>query len=360
MSSSNKICILVIDGTSVTNHENYNRWSLEQHLWKLFADSFQNIDVYFLKCNNHPKIHSNTYFNHHHDKVSKLFNDRELSNQVSHSKISEFETDSSIKVEAKDLPEFAFPIQNKLSVKDINTIKIRNNLSIISKNVLQCDCEECLIPGIFQKTVIALHTLLHKYDVFIRTNLSTIFFETQLIRYCEKYRYKNYPIYEGSHIDKFYNGYQYEWAMGHSIFLNKYAAKILIHEGMKTKYFTNTNTPDDVLIAYILLSYDVKAKHTGVEMYKWNPHQSIQTNINYIHYNNIPYVRTKFMTDTQYTNLINFFYQKQDTQKSSNPSITLKILKILFIIISIVISINFLFNCFNHTESYSSTDIIKT
>lgn len=351
MSSSNRICILVIDGTSVTNHDNYNRWSLEQRLWKLFADSFQNIDVYFLNCN-HPKLDSEKNSYNHHDKVSKLFDDRKLSNEVSYSPISEFETDYSITVEEKDLPEFAFPIQNKHSIKDIHNTFLKTNLSIISKNVLKCDCEECLIPGIFQKSVIALNTLIHKYDVFIRTNLSTIFFETQLIHYCEKYRYKNYPIYEGSHIDKFYNGYQYEWAMGHSIFLNKHAAQILIHEGMKTKYFTNTNTPDDVLIAYILLSYDVKVKHTGIEMYKWNTHQSIEQNINYINHNKIPYLRTKFMNDIQYTDLIHFFNQN----KYSNNNTTHNMFYILFIIIIIAIIIKLLFYCSHKNKS--SLDII--
>lgn len=303
MTSTNKICLLVIDGTSLTNDENYKRWILEKHLWNLLKDSYQKIDVYFLKCTNQniQTEHRSEHLKH----ISKLFNDKR-NDEISKSKISDYETKFTIKSKIEDLPEFAFQPSIKQQNIILNDIfKSYTNMSSISKNEVYCKCTECLIPGIFQKTVVALNSLINKYDIFIRTNLSTIFFESNLIQLCEKYKNVNYPVYESSRIDKYFHGYQYEWAMGNSIILNKLAARFLIHDGIQSQYFNNKNTPDDVLIAYILLSYDIKPRHTGVEMYNWDDNKSVVENIEHIQYKKIPYLRTKFMNNHKYNELIN-------------------------------------------------------
>lgn len=304
MASINKICLLVIDGTSMTNHENYKRWILEKHLWKRLINSYQNIDVYFLKCAHHNN--QIEYHSEHSEHISKLFRERKSTNEIIFSKISDNETTSTIKAGKEDLPEFALVPPIKKLNSYINFSRLYNNMSFVSKNEIYCNSSESLIPGIFQKTVVGLNNLIDKYDIFIRTNLSTIFFESHLIQLCEKYKNINYPLYVGSHIDKYFGGYQYEWAMGNSIILNKQAARLLIRDGIQPQYFNNKNTPDDVLIAYILLSYNVKPKHTGIEMYNWNDNKSVFQNIQYIRYSKIPYLRTKFMNDSIYKELINY------------------------------------------------------
>ena len=305
MTSTNKICLLVIDGTSMTNNKNYKRWLLEKYLWNILIDSYQKIDIYFLKCTNQ-NIQSECR-SEHSKHISKLFNDKNNPEEISKTKISDNETKFTIKAKIEDLPEFAF----QPSIKQLNIIfndvsKSYTNMSSISKNEIYCNCTECLIPGIFQKTVVALNSLINKYDIFIRTNLSTIFFESNLIQLCEKYKNVNYPVYEGSRIDKYFHGYQYEWAMGNSIILNKLAARCLIHDGIQPQYFNNKNTPDDVLIAYILLSYDIKPKHTGIEMYNWDNNKSVVQNVEHIRYKKIPYLRTKFMNYNNYKELIKY------------------------------------------------------
>lgn len=308
----NKICVLVIDGTSKISKSdpNYYRSLKQKELWTHFANTYQHLDVFFLKCSeSHFDAPQKSAREH---KIDALFKTTP-SDQIGYTKTSDEEYDTSIKVFENDLPPLALAPTDPKSWRNhipfmVETSFKPHNLHIDMENhTITCDTTESLIPGIFQKTILALQHLIDRYDIFVRSNLSTIFFEDQLLAHCQKYLHTpNVPVYEGSHIDQFYNGYQYKWVMGHSVFLNRKAATYLVFDGLDSHFFDDPNTPDDVLMAYILVSYDIHPTHTGTEMYQWNNQMSFQHNMDIIRKNNIPYMRTKFMRDDEYARLVDF------------------------------------------------------
>lgn len=235
--------------------------------------------------------------------------------------------------------KYLWSIYSKISNIDTYFLKCSSKNELID-DIVYCNCKEDLRPGIFQKTIVALEKLIDKYDIFVRTNLSTFFFENDFINLLKKYESSKIPIYLGSHIDQYYNGYQHKWAMGHTIILNKMSARILINHGKLSNRFNDEKTPDDALIALIFLSQNIPVQHTGVEIYTWKNNLSKEENINSIKSNEIPYLRIKFINNDGYNSLIEYVNNLSVTpydSKVMNSKSCLYILLIVVIILTIVL-----------------------
>ena len=142
--------------------------------------------------------------------------------------------------------------------------------------IFKQDCVESFKPGIFQKTILAIEKLLpHKYDYYIRTNLSTFIINNKLFKYLNTLGKKNEPIYRGVYCRAYKN---YHFVGGYGIILNAQAAKKLVEFGKHEKNFNDSHEADDVLIGKIMKNIGVVCKNESLD-YLWNYNKDIPTNI---------------------------------------------------------------------------------
>jgi hypothetical protein len=173
---------------------------------------------------------------------------------------------------------------------------------------LQCqkdkyDCTESFTPGIFQKTILGLEQTSGKYDIFVRTNLSTFFNIPKCLRLLRRvhkeYLYR--PLYGGMR-DERWGGFQ-----GTGIFLNQSSVNILIEEGRYPMNY-NSSTPDDILISLIMAKHLIEKSRSFPKMYIWDAQRSFRENICQRKYH--IYTRMKYATDADRLKLLS---QNADT-----------------------------------------------
>jgi len=176
---------------------------------------------------------------------------------------------------------------------------IKENFIRISKH----QCTESFDTGIFQKTILAIEKLLpHKYNYYIRTNLSTFIIYNKLYKYLNKIGIVNEPIYRGVYCTSFVGGF--------GIILNKVAAKKLVEIGKQAKYF-NKKDCDDVLIGRIMKSIDCACKKKEILYYQWNYQKSESNNIHAIQKGNHNiFIRLKTANSKIYSRVINTLVNK--------------------------------------------------
>jgi hypothetical protein len=148
------------------------------------------------------------------------------------------------------------------------------------------DCKESFIPGIFQKSMLAIQKLTKKYDFYVRTNLSTFVILEHLL-YRLKQLPRNIPIYTG--------GGNWHWGIGGTgIVFNEMGRKILVKNAFEKQYFENTRIPDDVLISQLFLLHAVKKYEPNFEfIHVWDYTQSWFFNLEKLRTNKIPFCRMK-------------------------------------------------------------------
>ena len=123
----------------------------------------------------------------------------------------------------------------------------------LGANKIVVNCRESYRPGIFQKTILSLQHLQDQYDYFIRTNLNSFFIFPYLHKLLAKIHTNDSKvIYTGDYSDRS------SWICGNSIILNKLAVKLLVTEGLKSKYFDNQEIFDDVLIGNLFSDKGIK------------------------------------------------------------------------------------------------------
>lgn len=153
-------------------------------------------------------------------------------------------------------------------------------------SLLEENCKESFIPGIYQKTLLSLQRL-ENYDFYIRTNLSTFFIFDHLIQML-----RELPLQI-----PFYAGRTYEWGGvgGAGIIFNKKARDLLLNIGFEKKYFEDNETPDDVLISRVFQTQKVRLlKYIDKEaLHIWNYGKSNHWNVLKIQSKKIPMLRMK-------------------------------------------------------------------
>ena len=133
-------------------------------------------------------------------------------------------------------------------------------------------CVDSYIPGIYQKSVIAFKRHLGKYDIYIRTNLSTWFDLERLQQLCMDMNTNKAPLYGGTIV--------FDWGIsGSGIFLNKASMKILMKDGFTSQYFHDKNTPDDVVIGKIMSKNKVSMNTQFPTFFYWNETYTFPNNI---------------------------------------------------------------------------------
>ena len=161
---------------------------------------------------------------------------------------------------------------------------VKPNTASIKNNTIYCGIKDSFIPGILQKTLLALKVL-PTYDFYVRTNLSTvvdykelnsflqtislnIFFSTGFEEYkkmgkslCKEHQTEKYKIV--SEIKD--NNLPYygdtkntdnTWFSGWSIIFTKNYVKILIKYLDIIPYILESNVPDDVLLGILMGKHD--------------------------------------------------------------------------------------------------------
>lgn len=155
------------------------------------------------------------------------------------------------------LYKYKYPTWADVFLIECDTIK--ENFAQVSKY----KCVESGTRGIFQKTILAIENLLsHKYDYYVRTNLSTFIIYDRLYKYLDNIGIVNEPIYRGVYCA---DG---NWVGGFGIILNRPAAKKLVEIGKKPKFF-NKKTSDDVLVGKIMTIIDCKCVKNEILYYQW-------------------------------------------------------------------------------------------
>ena len=169
----------------------------------------------------------------------------------------------------------------------------RNNFMNITFKFVQCStaaegpihlnmqCSESFIPGILQKSVLAIKKELKHFDFFVRTNLSTYIDCERLQNMIAEYQFHEGPLYTG--------GLLFDWGIsGTSIVMNQKAADVLVSAYSKIK---DKNVPDDVVIGEILkchLHYT-----TEFEIMYWNFDLSIFDNFRQFSLKKTPFMRLR-------------------------------------------------------------------
>lgn len=147
----------------------------------------------------------------------------------------------------------------------------------IDDQVYAAQCVESFHPGIYQKTVQCLRSLVHhnKYDAYLRTNLNTYVDFELLSRELQGRilpEFKTKPLYTG--------GLHFWWGVsGTSILLNHTAARAVVEHGFEPEFY-NAGYADDVVIANVLKER-AHVPHTrwdGLKLYVWNFRKSIAEN----------------------------------------------------------------------------------
>ena len=191
-------------------------------------------------------------------------------------------------------------IYKQLNWIDVFLIECNNSIKENFTKIMKQNCTESFVPGIFQKTILSIERLLpRKYDYYIRTNLSTFIRYNKLYKYLDKIGIVNEPIYRGVYCT------ESNWVGGFGIILNKIAAKKLVEIGKQSKYFSNSNTPDDVLVGKIMTSIGCKCKKNEYLFYQWNYLKTEFHNIHLIKQNNNAiFIRLRTYANKKYSNAI--------------------------------------------------------
>jgi hypothetical protein len=148
---------------------------------------------------------------------------------------------------------------NKYKNVDFHLIQCSKNKSNgIEKRY---DCEESLVPGIFQKTILNYAENIDKgYDFFVRTNTNTFPIIKHIVEYCNNRR--NEQVFSGVYcVDASRSDPREKpvnFVGGWGIVLDKNTAKVLVTEGKKPENFDKKGIPDDVLIAMILETKNIR------------------------------------------------------------------------------------------------------
>ena len=184
-----------------------------------------------------------------------------------------FEKEIWIKQIEKNIPNIDIFFIECARNHSIKNHSIENNQYMLIKN-----CNESFIPGIYQKSLLALKDF-PNYDFYVRTNLSTFFIFDHL-KLLVKTLPISVPIFSGHFLKK------KKIVSGTGILFNKKARDILLQEGFETEYFNNNKLPDDVLISQIFFKnnvqyYELENKKTLYFDYQQTLHsqlKEIQTN----------------------------------------------------------------------------------
>ena len=167
--------------------------------------------------------------------------------------------------------------------------KIYDKYSDVNVIFLQCNkegifCNESYSPGIFQKTIQGLKMIQNKYDVYIRTNLSTFFNIPKLIVMLNSLNIsKDKPLYGGTYI--------FPWGIsGSGIFMNNSSVNKLLKKGSLTENYLSLK-PDDVVIGDIMKSENIEIDTRFPYMYEWDNNIPFEANLETI--KQLPYVRMK-------------------------------------------------------------------
>lgn len=121
--------------------------------------------------------------------------------------------------------------------------------------IQQYPCVESFQPGIFQKSLLAIQDMLHRTTAsfFVRTNLSTCVLPSRLQAYVQQHAppTPDIPFYSGVYC------HQEKWVGGFGVILNRTAATMLVHEGMRQPWFDQPDVADDVQMGRVM-------QHMGV------------------------------------------------------------------------------------------------
>jgi len=171
--------------------------------------------------------------------------------------------------------------------------RVKNNFSNVTFKFVQCgkasegpmhltmDCYESFVPGILQKSALAIKKELKHFDFFVRTNLSTYVDCERLQTMIAKYESYDKPLYTG--------GLLFDWGIsGTSIVINQKAAEILVSAYPRIK---NMNVPDDVVIGTILSPYLDYTQ--DFEIMLWNFDLSTSANLRQFSLTKTPFIRLK-------------------------------------------------------------------
>ena len=174
--------------------------------------------------------------------------------------------------------------------KNIDWKMITCNSDHEDDNHLSLDCHESYIPGILQKTVLALERNLEKYDYFVRTNLSTCIDCKKLVDMISDISGPS-PMYTGG---RRLTHEQVPFISGTSIVLDLDAARLLVDRYRSDqKLYDTLAKMDDVVIGKIL-----EGKSTYSEKYGLFDADSSKTatqNIEHFATLDTPFLRTKTM-----------------------------------------------------------------
>lgn len=156
-----------------------------------------------------------------------------------------------------------------------------------SSVILNLDVEDSFVPGIYQKSILAIQKMLEMFPNathFIRTNLSTFIIWSRLYEYLTLLD----PVYSGvSHNNSFTVGNarnKSSWVGGFGIVLSRKTAQILTRQGGKGSQYYESLLPDDVLIGSVLLANSISCvldppKTMPLIRSTWHPPQSFAANM---------------------------------------------------------------------------------
>lgn len=178
--------------------------------------------------------------------------------------------------------------------------KIHDKYSNVNVIFLQCNkegifCNESYSPGIFQKTVQGLKMIQNKYDMYIRTNLSTFFNLPKLIEMLNSMDIsKDKSLYGGTYI--------FPWGVsGSGIFLNNPSVNKLLKKGTLTENYLSLK-PDDVVIGDIMKSEKIEIDTRFPYMHQWDNKIHFEANLDII--KQLPYVRMKDVSIANFQQLV--------------------------------------------------------
>jgi len=128
-------------------------------------------------------------------------------------------------------------------------------MSMIENDTIWSKTSETLVPGIINKTIQSMETLLPQikteFDYVLRTNLSSFYAFDRLLEFLETLPREN--VYCGTCYGEVPNG-----ASGSGYILSSDMVELLVDN---KNYFYNQLIPDDVLVANFFKSRNIPARH---------------------------------------------------------------------------------------------------
>ena len=177
------------------------------------------------------------------------------------------------------------------------------NKARVPSLVKMYNCKESFKPGIFQKTILSLERNLDRYDYYVRTNLSTFVITSKLEAFLLKRTRKLF--YEGIYCNTD------NWVNGWGIILSNDAAKVLVQEGRKRKYYIDHDIADDVLIGKILHKRGIYCRGKNLLGYSWDKKRSFEENIRVIDSNpHTIFIRLQHLDDPALVSALYQIYSK--------------------------------------------------